>query len=406
MINPDFALFDENMFNRLRGLLDEIDPPHDMPAINMTIGEPKQAAPHILSDIAAQHADSWNFYPKPMGDTEMQEDVIAYITHRFGVKSAAIIHPDRHLLPIPGTREPLHFLGLCVAGSKKNGCALVSNPYYHAWRAGALASRGEIIYMNLTAEAGYLPDLDTLEVNTLERCQIMYVCAPSNPHGATASRDWLANVARLARRYNFLLVVDECYIDIWRKNRPVGMLEILAEISEGMEDPLQQIVVLNSLSKRSNAAGLRCGYMVGDVRIIAAYTKLIANGGALVPTPLLRAAGALYRDETHQHLARAHYDASFALAEDILGIKAPEGGFFLWIKVGDDLAMTKQLWQQAGVRVMPGRFMAADTDTGNPGAGYIRVALVHDHDVIETALHRMAPILSSQNSIIESDYAG
>lgn len=396
MINPDFALFDENMFHRLRGLLDDLDAPADMAVINMTIGEPKQSAPGLVSDTIADHAEYWNGYPKPAGDDVFQGDVMQYIHHRFGADAASIITPSVHLLPIPGTREPLHFLGLCVANTKENGCALVSNPYYHAWRAGALASGGDIIYMNLTEAQGYLPDLDGLTADTLARCQIMYICAPSNPHGATASRAWLKQAVELARLHNFLLVVDECYIDIWRGTKPVGMLEVLAEMPSNLADPLQQIVILNSLSKRSNAAGVRCGYMAGDRRIIAAYTKLIANGGALVPTPILRAAGALYRDESHQQAARAHYDTSFALAENILGIDAPQGGFFLWLKVGDDLVFTKRLWQEAGIRVMPGRFMAADTKTGNPGAGYIRVALVHDHDVIEEALHRMAPIVKAK----------
>lgn len=395
MINPDFALFDENMFHRLRGLLDGLQAPSDLPVINMTIGEPKQAAPELVSDTIAAHADHWNGYPKPAGDADMQGDVLSYITERFGAAAASIIDPDKHLLPIPGSREPLHFLGLCVSGSKPHGCALVSNPYYHAWRAGALASRGEIVYMNLTEASGYLPDLDGLSAEMLARCQIMYICTPSNPHGATASKGWLKQAVEHARVHNYLLVVDECYIDIWRGTKPIGMLEVLAEMQGGIGDPLQQVIVLNSLSKRSNAAGLRCGYMAGDARIIAAYTKLIANGGALVPTPILRAAGALYRDDAHQKAARAHYDKSFALAEEILGISAPQGGFFLWIKVSDDLDFTKRLWQQAAIRVMPGRYMAADTDVGNPGAGYIRVALVHDHDVIAEALHRMAPFLKA-----------
>lgn len=399
MINPDFSLFDENMFNRLRGLLDGIESPKGLTVINMTIGEPKLPAPNLVAETISAHASYWNGYPKPVGDAEMHQDVMAYITVRFGAEAASIITPEDHLLPIPGTREPLHFLGLCVAGSKPNGCALVSNPYYHAWRAGALASRGDIIYMNLTEAHGYLPDLDGLERDTLARCQIMYVCAPSNPHGATASKSWLRQAVELARLHDYLLVVDECYIDIWRGTKPTGMLEVLAELGAGLDDPMQNVVVLNSLSKRSNAAGLRCGYLAGDRRIIAAYTKIIANGGALVPTPILRAAGALYRDDVHQKAARAHYDKSFALAETILGVKAPQGGFFLWLKVNDDLAFTKRLWQEAGIRVMPGRFMAAETKDGNPGAGYIRIALVHDHAQIEQALHRIAPLLKAEQTI-------
>lgn len=417
MINPDFALFDENMFARLRRLLAKTQAISGQSVINMTIGEPQQKAPDLLAQTVAEHSQSWNSYPKPAGDAEMQSDIMAYIEHRFGAGASEMLDPACHLLPIPGTREALHFLGLCIAGSKTNGCALVSNPYYHAWRAGALASRGDILYMNLTPKTGYMPDLDALDEAVLARCQIMFICTPSNPHGACASKSWLAQAVSLARAHDFLLVVDECYSDIWRGSAPIGMLQVLAELADSPNslgdssgdspdspDPMRQIVVLNSLSKRSNAAGLRCGYMAGDVRIIAAYTKLIASGGALVPTPLLRAAGKLYRDEAHPRTVRAHYDKSFELAEEILGVPAPQGGFFLWLKVRDDLEFTTRLWQEASVRVMPGRYMAADTPDGNPGAGYVRIALMHDHAIISEALRRIQPIFAAER--VKSEESG
>lgn len=402
MINPAFVQFDDNMFHQLRQLLADIPAAEGLPVINMTIGEPQQPAPDVLATTVARHDDGWNGYPKPVADEMIQADIMAYIEYRFGRKAKEMITPSAHLVAVPGTREPLHFLGLCIAGSKPDGCALVSNPYYHAWRAGAMASGGEIIYMNLTEKTGYLPDLDALDEAQLSRCMIMYICAPSNPHGALAEAQWLRQAARLARAHHFLLVVDECYIDIWRDLQPVGMLQALAEdLADPQDsdlDPLRNIVVLNSLSKRSNAAGLRAGFLAGDKRIIAAYIKLISNGGALLPTPLLRAAGALYRDKTHQDHIRAHYDKAFALAEASLGVTPPKGGFFLWLKVSDDILFTKTLWQDAAIRVMPGRFMAAETRAGNPGAGYIRLALVHDHDVIKEALHRLAPLYAADQA--------
>lgn len=414
MINPAFVQFDDNMFHQLRQLLADIPAAEGLPVMNMTIGEPQQPAPELLAATVARHDNRWNSYPKPMADESMQADLLAYIEQRFGRKAKEMITPDAHLVAVPGTREPLHFLGLCVAGSKADGCALVSNPYYHAWRAGAMASGGEIIYMNLTEQTGYLPDLEAVDAADLNRCMIMYICAPSNPHGALADAAWLRQAAKLARQHDFLLVVDECYIDIWRDEQPVGMLRALADdLADNLagdlpqdpeQDPLRNIVILNSLSKRSNAAGLRAGFLAGDKRVIAAYIKLISNGGALLPTPLLRAAGALYRDQAHQDRIRAHYDKAFSAAQSILGVAPPKGGFFLWLKVRDDIAFTKILWQEAAIRVMPGRYMAAQTKAGNPGAGYVRLALVHDHDIIEQALHRIAPLYAAECA--DTDIAG
>ena len=157
-------------------------------------------------------------------------------------------------------------------------------------------------------------------------------------------------------------------------------------------DPLRNMIVLNSLSKRSSAAGLRAGFIVGDAAVIRLYAKLVANSGSLVPTPLLFAAADLYDDDDHVAAIRAHYDHSFLLAEQYLGVTAPQGGFFLWLAVGDDRDFVRRLMQEQAVRAMPGRFMAETVDGQNPGEGYVRLALVHDHARTEASLKRVAQL--------------
>ena len=200
----------------------------------------------------------------------------------------------------------------------------------------------------------------------------------------------------LARQHEFLLVMDECYSDIWRGEAPTGALEAAAQLHEEAGapdlDPLRNMIVLNSLSKRSSAAGLRAGFIVGDAAVISLYAKLVANSGSLVPTPLLFAAADLYDDDDHVAAIRAHYDHSFLLAEQYLGVTAPQGGFFLWLAVGDDRDFVRRLMQEQAVRAMPGRFMAETVDGQNPGEGYVRLALVHDHARTEASLKRVAQL--------------
>lgn len=391
MLNPDFAIFHDNAFAAARRLLAGLAPPEPLGEISLAIGEPQLPPPDFVRDILSDHSWRWQSYPKANGTPAFREAVLGYIKRRFGAPAAARLDPDRHILPVPGTREPLHMLGWLKRGTKQNPAALVTNPYYHAWRTGGLASGGEIIFLNALEETGYLPDLGQLDDNVLARAVIVYLCAPTNPQGSLASRDWLEQALQLARAHDFLLVMDECYIDIWRGEQPLGLLKVAAELDRPGEEPLANLVVINSLSKRSNAAGLRAGFICGDARIIEAYQLLAANGLALVPEPLLAAATALYADDAHNQAVRKHYDRSFALAAAALGCDSPKGGFFLWLKVGDDQAFVRDLYVQTGVRVLPGSFMGAHYGGVNPAAGYVRVALVSEHGQIAAALDRLAP---------------
>ena len=392
MFNPEFKIFDDNMFIQLRGALAELSSPDGLREINLTIGEPQMPAPDLLVETVASHADKWANYPKADGDAGFRDDIICYLENRYGNMVAAQVSPDHHIVPVVGTREPLHMLGQMVRGAKKDAVALMPNPFYHAWRAGALGTGGEIVVMNCTAETGYLPDLDKLDDALLQRTVIFYMCSPTNPHGYYADKAYLKRLLELARHYNFLLLSDECYADIWRDVPPVSALEAAAEMGDG----LSHLVVLNSLSKRSNAAGLRAGFLAGDERAISLYKKLVGNGAALVPTPLLKAAGALYRDESHAQAIRQHYQTSFDIVKDKLGVSVPKGGFFIWLKVKDDLAFAKRAYAEQALRLMPGRFMALTTDQGNPGQGFVRVALVHDHDTIREAADRLAILLATE----------
>ncbi len=398
-LNPAHAIFDGNMFVQLGALLDPIAPPADLQVLDMSIGEPQQPPAKLLIESVLRHNEQWQFYPKATGSPHFTKAVETYIARRW--PEAADLADQSQIIPVPGTREPLHLLGHLVSGSKANAAALVTNPFYHAWRAGALASGSEIIYLNSGANHNFLPDLQALEPATLDRTSILFLCSPTNPQGTVMDMDYLLAALRLARAHDFLLVMDECYADIWWGSPPTGMMQAAAVLAkrdgvDNSHDPFANIVVLNSLSKRSGAAGLRAGFMVGDKRVVTQYLKLVSNGGSLVPTPLLSVAADLYNDEAHVADIRAYYHTNFALVERHLGLSPPQGGFFLWLKVDDDVQFVKRLMAEQAVRALPGSFMGVETADGNPGAGYVRLALVHDAKITNEALGRIAKIYKSQ----------
>ncbi|MBT5573788.1 aminotransferase class I/II-fold pyridoxal phosphate-dependent enzyme [Alphaproteobacteria bacterium] len=389
MQNPDFSLFNDNMFEKTRALITGISAPDDLSEINMSIGEPQLPPPAFVSELLSLPNCNWHSYPKVKGNKKFYDDVSYYLNNRFSDIGNWLQPLEDYLLPVPGTREPLHMLGYCTRSTKPNPLALVTNPFYHAWRAAGLINGGEVQLMNASLDNGFLPDLSLIDEVTLARTTIMYLCTPTNPQGIIASEEYLADAIILARKHNFLLVVDECYIDIWRHNMPVSSLEVARKISGSSEHKLSNLAVLNSLSKRSNAAGLRAGFLCADPKVISSYSKIAANGLALVPTPLLNVAGEIYRDFEHNKLVRSHYNNAFKLAEKYLDCDIPEGGFFLWLKVGDDLRCAQLLWEKMAIKVIPGSYMALASNAENPASGYIRIAMVHSLDTIEQAMQRL-----------------
>ena len=389
-LNPEFRTFDANMFIQLREALEGISVPAGMEMLDLSIGEPQLSGGSLLTDSVAAHNGNWQFYPKVPGTPAFVDAVCGYIVRRWpGAAAFAKLHTQ--ILPVPGTREPLALLGGLVRNTKPNSVALVTNPFYHAWRAGALASGAEITFIDSHQSNNFIPNLSALAPEILGRTTLMYLCSPTNPQGSVMDMDYLRQALRLARQHDFLLVMDECYADIWRSGpAPNGMLEAAASLAGDDKDPLRNLIVVNSLSKRSNAAGLRVGFIIGDASVITQYGKVVANGGSLVPTPLLGVAADLYADDEHVEAIRAHYDESFAIAKRYLGVDPPRGGFFLWLKVGDDLAFVRKLMAEQGVRALPGQFMGAPGAGANPARGFVRFALVHDHQKIEDAMSRVA----------------
>jgi aspartate/methionine/tyrosine aminotransferase len=308
-----------------------------------------------------------------------------------------MLDPEQNLLPVSGTKEGLFLAAIAVVPEEKRGqrpAVLIPNPYYLVYAGAAAVSGADIVYLDATQETGFLPDLDALDEATLARTAAFYLCSPANPQGAIASLEYLKRAIELARAYDFVLVADECYAEIYDRAAPPGALEACAALGDGFD----HVVVFHSLSKRSSAAGLRSGFVAGDAKLIAHYSHLRSYGGCQVPLPVQAAAAALWRDEAHVEENRAKYRRKFDIAEAALagryGFYRPEGGFFLWLEVGDGEAAALRLWRDAAVRVLPGGYTARAADgRRNPGEAYIRLAIVHDEATLSAAFERIRRVL-------------
>jgi aspartate/methionine/tyrosine aminotransferase len=376
-----FSDLPEYAFPRLRRLLDGTPP--GGPVLSMSIGEPRHPLPPLVAETIAAHAAEFSLYPPNEGSDDLRAAIAAWLARRYGVA----LDPATAITALNGTREGLFAVALARSPERKRGVApvvLIPNPFYQCYAAAALAAGAEPVFVPATAATGFLPDYAGLDPALLDRVTLAYLCSPSNPQGAVAPAEYLADLLALAERHDFVVVADECYSEIWRDAPPPGLLEVANRIDA---DP-ERAVVFHSLSKRSSAPGLRAGFAAGGPGAITALKRLRAYGGAPVPLPLQAAAAALWRDEAHVEASRAHYAEKFALADALLagvpGYTAPQGGFFLWLEVGDGEATALALWRDAGVRVLPGRYLSREMPDGSdPGRAYIRVALVAPRD--ETA---------------------
>lgn len=365
---PDYA------FPRLRKLLD----PHAPGAapIAMTIGEPRHPMPDFVGAILAENLGGFGVYPPNDGAPELLEANVAWVQRRYGVT----LTPD-NILSLNGTREGLFNAAIALCPETKAGqkpVIAMPNPFYQVYAVAALTIGAEPLYVNATAATGHLPDYAGLPPEVLNRLTAVYLCSPANPQGVIAPEGYLADLMALAETYDFRIFSDECYSEIWRDAPPPGALQVAATHNI---DP-ERVAVFHSLSKRSNMPGLRSGFVASGVKSIAAMRSLRNFAGAPLPLPLQKVATAAWSDEAHVQASLKLYQDKFALADATfasLGNRvSPEGGFFLWLPVphGTGEEATLRLWRETGVRVLPGEYLSRDTEHGNPGRAFIRVAMV------------------------------
>ena len=378
--------------------LTELLAPHKpgKPLITLSLGEPQHPVPDFVGPVLAQHVGECGRYPIAKGMEPFRKAAADWLGNRFTLPRA--IDPDREVLVLNGSREGLFFAAISAARAATKRPAkpaiLMPNPFYPAYGAGARAADCEAVYLPTTRANGFLPDLDAIPEHTLARAVAFFIASPANPQGAVASPGYFAKLNGLADRHDFMILSDECYSEIYTRDAPGSMLEAAGP-------DFRNVVAFQSLSKRSNLPGMRVGFVAGDARFLAASHDLRNVAAPQVPGPLQHVAIAAYGDEAHVEENRRLYRIKFDLADQILGSRygyvRPAGGFCLWLDVsahGGDEAATVKLYRDAGVRVVPGSYLARpQADGSNPGAGYIRVAMVQDSETTAEALHRLVQTL-------------
>ena len=370
-------------FPRLRTLLDHHTPGGDV--VHMTIGEPKHAFPDWVSGIIAENAAGFNRYPPNSGTPELCAAIADWLERRFDAK----VDPDTQVMALNGTREGLYNAGMALCPEQKNGAqpaVLMPNPFYQVYMIASISVNAEPVFVNATAAGDHLPDFSSLPEDVLQRTSIAYMCSPSNPQGAIASESFWRDLIALGEKYDFQIFADECYSEIYRDTPPVGALKVAQDMGA---DP-ERVVVFHSLSKRSNLPGLRSGFVAGGPESIKRIKQLREYSGAPLPLPLQKVAERAWSDDVHVEENRALYQEKYRIADQIFanvqGYQGPQAGFFLWLPVEDGEQAALKLWTETGVRVLPGEYLSKDTDQGNPGKEYIRVAMVAPKDEMQRGL--------------------
>lgn len=379
-------------FTRLNKQLEGISP--GRPPINMHVGEPQHPVPDFVAPILAANIRDFGRYPPIIGPEPLRQAIASWLNTRFHLENA--VDADRQILPLVGTREGLFSAAFVAIPDTKNGkkpVVLLPNPFYQCYAAAALSAGAEPVYVNASQDTGFLPDFASVPRDILARTAVVYMCSPSNPEGAAADFSAWKKLFELADEFDFTVFADECYSEIYSGEPPTGALTVRKRTSPDFE----RLLVFHSLSKRSSLAGLRSGFVAGDAKLISRFREFRNVAGPQLPLPVAAVSEAAWRDEAHVKQNRELYKAKFELAKNRLsnrfGFRIPDGGFFLWLDVGDGILAADKLWREAGVKVLPGEYLTKETSSKNTGKCYIRVALVNDFATTSDALDRLAQTL-------------
>jgi len=397
-VNPNLARLQPYPFEKLRALYAGVTPDDAYAPINLSIGEPKHATPEFIKRALTDNLAGLASYPPTIGSVELREAVAAWLQRRYGLPR---IDPASQVLPINGSREALFAVAqMTVDASRGDALVVCPNPFYQIYEGAALLAGATPYYVNAVAGRGFAPDYDAVPESVWKRTQLLYVCSPSNPSGRVMLLDEWRRLFELADRHGFTIVADECYSELYfdEARPPLGALQAAHQL--GRAD-FSKLMVFSSLSKRSNVPGMRSGFAAGDAALIKPFLLYRTYHGSAVGPAVQAASAAAWKDEAHVRENRRQYAEKFAaglpLIRAPLATAMPDAGFYFWVHTpGDDAAFARELYRSRSVSVLPGSFLAREAHGENPGAGYIRIALVAPLAECVEALARITDFASTQ----------
>ncbi len=370
--------FETYPFEKLNQLLDTVTPNPDYPALSLTIGEPQFETPAFILDAFKDAAGLLNKYPKSAGEKELREGMLTYNKKRFGLTLT-----DEQIIPTFGTREVLFNFPQFLLHDVEDPVMVFPNPFYQIYEGAAKACRAEVIYLNLN-EANYFQPV--VDEGALAKADLVILNSPNNPTSSVMSMEELKRWVTLALKHDFVLLNDECYVDLYLDEPLPSLLNASMEVGN---ESFKNVLVINSISKRSSAPGLRSGFIAGDAEILKAYMVYRTYIGCASPLPLQHAAAVAWADQEHVEGFREKYKKNFEVAKEVLGVEAPEATFYIWLKVEDEIAFTTKLYKEYNLKVIPGSFLGREGE----GQGYVRLALVYEEAQTREALERIKSAL-------------
>lgn len=370
--------FETYPFEKLHNLLKEIEPSSDYEPLSLTIGEPQFKTPEFIQNELKNTTYLLNKYPKTSGEDVLINSLRVFMQNRFNLELQ-----KSQIIPTLGTREVLFNFPQFLLFDKTNPTIAFTNPFYQIYEGAAIASRAKIHHINLTKENNFKPKIDE---EMLKECHLVILNFPNNPTGSTLSIDELKEWVKLALKYDFVLLNDECYSEIYIDKKPISLLEASIEVDNS---EFKNILVVNSISKRSSSPSLRSGFIAGDSQILKEYMTYRTYTGCAMPLPLQYASALAWADESHSNEIRAKYIKNFELAKEILGVEPSEATFYLYLEVDDELEFTKRLYRDFNLKVLPASFLSRDLKSS-----YIRIALVLEEEQTKNALNRLKKALN------------
>lgn len=401
-MNPFLGSLQPYPFARIAKLLDGLEANSHKKPLRLSIGEPQHRTPAFILDALTNNLDGFSRYPATLGSSELRETILAWLSQRYALTDTKLSIDN--LLPVNGTREALFAIAqFLVDQTAADPRVAMPNPFYQIYEGAALLAGAKPLFLNCTAENGYIPALEDITEAEWTSIQAIYICNPGNPSGAVMSKAYLAQLVELADRFDFVILSDECYSEIYQDENcpPVGLLEVCKDLGR---DDFSRCIVFHSLSKRSNMPGFRSGFVAGDQNLIQAFLQYRTYHGCAMPEPIQHASIAAWRDEQHVRNNRQAYREKFNAVLPILqqefDVDLPDASFYFWLKLKcDDQNFAQQLYTQENLIVVPGSYLARDSETGNPGVNHIRLALVGD---INECIEGAKRIVHCHQDIMES----